>query len=80
MAGAQVIYLVEASCKLISIPGLKLSTAMASSAQYFLVHSPKSFEKAVASWPYESNVKPVTTKDIAKEIKVRYKVYLCKKR
>ena len=48
MTGAQVIYLVEASSKLISMLGLKLSTAMASSAQYFLVHSPKSFEKAVA--------------------------------
>jgi len=33
MTRAQVIYLVEASCKVISMLGLKLSTAMASSAQ-----------------------------------------------
>lgn len=39
MTGTQVIYLVEASCKLISILGLKAITATASSARYLLVGS-----------------------------------------
>jgi hypothetical protein len=39
MTGTQVIYLVEASCKLISILGPNTITAMASSARYRLVSS-----------------------------------------